>query len=81
MHKSFVAAAAVVISALLIGCGNGDDNSAAPDAGGAGEASVEAGFAGTPPAQPDLEIVLMPTEPGPMMDQETCDALRALVDG
>ncbi len=55
MHKSFVAAAAVVISALLIGCGNGDDNSATPDAGGGGgsEASVEAGFAGTPPAQPD----------------------------
>ncbi len=33
----------------------------------------------TAPAQPDLEIVLMPTEPGPVMDQETCDALRVLV--
>ena len=33
----------------------------------------------TPPAQPDLEIVLMPADPGPMMDQETCDALRTLV--
>jgi len=32
-----------------------------------------------PPGQPDLEIALMPTEPGPMMDQETCDALRKLV--
>ena len=32
-----------------------------------------------PPAQPDLEISLMPTNPGPMMDQATSDALRALV--
>ena len=33
----------------------------------------------TPKGQPDLEIVLMPTDPGPMMDQETSDALRMLV--
>ena len=32
-----------------------------------------------PKGQPDLEIVLMPTTPGPMMDQETSDSLRALV--
>jgi catechol 2,3-dioxygenase-like lactoylglutathione lyase family enzyme len=32
-----------------------------------------------PKGQPDLEIVLMPTEPGPMMDQETSEALRALI--
>ena len=32
-----------------------------------------------PPGQPDLEIVLMPTAPSPMMDQETSDALRKLV--
>lgn len=33
----------------------------------------------TPKGQPDLEIVLMPTAPGPMMDQETSDALRTLI--
>jgi catechol 2,3-dioxygenase-like lactoylglutathione lyase family enzyme len=33
----------------------------------------------TPKGQPDLEIVLMPTEPGPMMDQETSEALRTLI--
>ncbi len=32
-----------------------------------------------PKGQPDLEIALMPTAPGPMMDQESSDALRALV--
>ena len=32
-----------------------------------------------PKGQPDLEIALMPTTPGPMMDQETSDQLRALV--
>ena len=32
-----------------------------------------------PKAQPDLEIVLMPTAPSPMMKQETSDALRALI--
>jgi len=33
----------------------------------------------SPKGQPDLEIVLMPTAPGPMMDQETSDALRTLI--
>jgi catechol 2,3-dioxygenase-like lactoylglutathione lyase family enzyme len=33
----------------------------------------------TPKGQPDLEIVLMPTDPSPMMDQETSDALRTLI--
>ncbi len=33
----------------------------------------------TPKGQPDLEIALMPTAPGPMMDQETSDALRTLI--
>jgi catechol 2,3-dioxygenase-like lactoylglutathione lyase family enzyme len=33
----------------------------------------------TAPAQPDLEIVLMPTDPSPMMDQETSDAVRTLI--
>src|SRR5215470_15803811 len=32
-----------------------------------------------PKGQPDLEIALMTTDPGPMMDQETSDMLRALV--
>lgn len=32
-----------------------------------------------PKGQPDLEIVLMPTAPGPMMDQETSDLLRTLI--
>ena len=32
-----------------------------------------------PKGQPDLEIVLMPTDPGPMMDQETSEALRTLI--
>ena len=32
-----------------------------------------------PPGQPDLEIVLMPTTPSPMMDPQTSDALRTLV--
>ncbi len=32
-----------------------------------------------PKGQPDLEIVLMPTAPGPSMNQETSDALRTLV--
>jgi catechol 2,3-dioxygenase-like lactoylglutathione lyase family enzyme len=32
-----------------------------------------------PKGQPDLEIALMPTTPGPMFDQETSDALRALI--
>jgi catechol 2,3-dioxygenase-like lactoylglutathione lyase family enzyme len=33
----------------------------------------------TPPGQPDMEIVLMPTDPGPMLDQESSDALRTLI--
>jgi len=33
----------------------------------------------TTKGQPDLEIVLMPTDPGSMMDQETSDALRTLI--
>jgi catechol 2,3-dioxygenase-like lactoylglutathione lyase family enzyme len=32
-----------------------------------------------PKGQPDLQIVLMPTGPSPMMDQETSDQLRALI--
>jgi catechol 2,3-dioxygenase-like lactoylglutathione lyase family enzyme len=32
-----------------------------------------------PKGQPNLQIVLMPTTPSPMMDQETSDALRALI--
>jgi catechol 2,3-dioxygenase-like lactoylglutathione lyase family enzyme len=32
-----------------------------------------------PKGQPDLNIVLMPTDPSPMMDQETSDALRGLI--
>jgi len=33
----------------------------------------------SPKTQPDLEIILMPTKPSQMMDQETSDALRALI--
>ena len=32
-----------------------------------------------PKGQPDLEIVLMPIQPNPMMSAETCDKLRGLV--
>ena len=32
-----------------------------------------------PKGQPDLEIALMPTTPGPLMDEETCKLLRTLV--
>jgi catechol 2,3-dioxygenase-like lactoylglutathione lyase family enzyme len=32
-----------------------------------------------PKGQPDLEVALMPTTPGPMMDKETSDALRSLI--
>jgi hypothetical protein len=32
-----------------------------------------------PKGQPDLEIALMPTNPGPMMDQETSDMPRTLI--
>jgi catechol 2,3-dioxygenase-like lactoylglutathione lyase family enzyme len=33
----------------------------------------------TPPAQPDLELILMPIEPGPMLDPERAEKLRDLV--
>jgi catechol 2,3-dioxygenase-like lactoylglutathione lyase family enzyme len=33
----------------------------------------------SPKGQPDLQIILMPTAPSPMMDQETSDQLRALI--
>jgi catechol 2,3-dioxygenase-like lactoylglutathione lyase family enzyme len=33
-----------------------------------------------PKRQPDLEIVLMPIAPGPMMDQATADQLRKMVE-
>ncbi len=33
----------------------------------------------SPPDQPDLEIILMAIKPGPMMDEESCKALRTLV--
>jgi pimeloyl-ACP methyl ester carboxylesterase len=33
MHKSFVSAAVFAVSVVFFGCGNGDDNSAVPDAG------------------------------------------------
>jgi catechol 2,3-dioxygenase-like lactoylglutathione lyase family enzyme len=33
----------------------------------------------TTPTQPDLEIVLMPTSPGPMLDAETSAALQNLI--
>jgi len=32
-----------------------------------------------PKGQPDLEVVLMPTAPSPMMDQETSNMLRKLI--
>lgn len=46
------------------------------------DAKMDGGFRWltvTPKGQPDLEIALMPTGPGPMMDQETSDMLRALI--
>ena len=33
----------------------------------------------SPKGQPDLQVILMATAPGPMMDQETSDQLRALI--
>ena len=33
----------------------------------------------SPRGQPNLQVVLMPTGPSPMMDQETSDALRTLI--
>lgn len=32
-----------------------------------------------PKGQPDLELILMPLKPMPMMDEATCKAIRALV--
>jgi len=33
-----------------------------------------------PKSQPDACIILMALKPGPMMDQEACDAIRKLLD-
>lgn len=33
----------------------------------------------SPKGQPDLEVALMQVAPSPMMDQETCDMLRTLI--
>jgi catechol 2,3-dioxygenase-like lactoylglutathione lyase family enzyme len=46
------------------------------------DATMDGGFRWltvNPKGQPDLEIALMPTEPGPMIDQETSDMLRTLI--
>ncbi|HEY2019258.1 MAG TPA: VOC family protein [Bryobacteraceae bacterium] len=46
------------------------------------DATMDGGFRWLtvcPKGQPDLEIALMPTAPGPMMDQETSDMLRTLI--
>jgi catechol 2,3-dioxygenase-like lactoylglutathione lyase family enzyme len=46
------------------------------------DAKMDGGFRWltvTAPGQPDLEIVLMATDPGPMLDQETSDAIRTLI--
>lgn len=46
------------------------------------DAKMDGGFRWltvTPKGQPDLEIALMPTGPGPKMDQETSDILRTLI--
>ena len=46
------------------------------------DAAMDGGFRWltvNPKGQPDLEIALMPTGPGPHRDQETSDMLRALV--
>jgi catechol 2,3-dioxygenase-like lactoylglutathione lyase family enzyme len=46
------------------------------------DATMDGGFRWLtvcPKGQPDLEIALMPCDPGPMMDQETSDMLRTLV--
>jgi len=46
------------------------------------DATMDGGFRWltvTPKGQPDLEIALMPSGPGPMMDQETSDMLRTLI--
>jgi len=33
----------------------------------------------SPPDQPDLEIILMSTVPSPMMDEDTCNAIRKMI--
>jgi predicted enzyme related to lactoylglutathione lyase len=33
-----------------------------------------------PKGQPDLELVLMPLKPSPMMDEATCAAVRGLIE-
>ena len=46
------------------------------------DATMDGGFRWltvNPKGQPDLEIALMPTTPGPKMDQETSDMLRKLI--
>ncbi|MDR3691376.1 MAG: VOC family protein [Fimbriimonas sp.] len=46
------------------------------------DAKMDGGFRWltvTAPAQPDLEIALMPTSPGPMMDEATSAALQDLI--
>lgn len=46
------------------------------------DAKMDGGFRWltvSPKGQPNLQIVLMPTTPSPMMDQETSDALRMLI--
>ena len=46
------------------------------------DATMDGGFRWLtvcPKGQPDLEIALMPTVPGPKMDQETSDLLRGLI--
>ncbi|HEY6391038.1 MAG TPA: VOC family protein [Bryobacteraceae bacterium] len=46
------------------------------------DATMDGGFRWltvNPKGQPDLEIALMPTTPGHMMDQETSDMLRTLI--
>lgn len=46
------------------------------------DATMDGGFRWltvSPKGQPDLEIALMPTAPGPTIDQETSDMLRALI--
>ena len=33
------------------------------------------------PGQPDHELVLMPLQAGPMMDEKTCQTIRGLIEG
>ncbi len=46
------------------------------------DATMDGGFRWltvSPKGQPDLEIILMPITPGPMMDEATCGTLREMV--